>query len=151
LSADDTWRVWDMAGAPPRALPAAAEAVTEATFAPDGAWLAVAAGAALRPCAGADWRCPGLDGPATPAALAFAPDGRWLAAGGADGRIRLWSLPGLEARDLAGHEGRVLALSWAQGGRTFASASDDRTVRVWDVDGGAGRILVRQADALGYV
>jgi WD40 repeat protein len=151
LSADDTWRVWDMRHALPGALPTARADVTAAVFSADGAWLAVAAGAAIQLCARDGWRCRELDDHgAAVTALAFAPDGRWLASGDARGRIRVTSVAGPEGRDVTGHEGRVLALSWAPDGRSFASASDDRTVRVWD-RAGAGRVVARQADDLGYV
>jgi WD40 repeat protein len=68
--------------------------------------------------------------------VAFSRDGRTLAAGGTDGAIQLWDMPGGQARaTLTGHTGAVWSMEFSPDGRTLATGSDDGTVRLWDVAG----------------
>jgi WD40 repeat protein len=72
-------------------------------------------------------------------ALAFHPQGRivavagidWLAAGGNDGQVTLWDLPG--RRPIASFRGGVTALAFHPNGQRLATATLVQTVRVWDV------------------
>jgi hypothetical protein len=66
-------------------------------------------------------------------ALAFSPRGDAIAAGGANGTVHLWSVPGGQnLATLKGHVGPVVALEFSPTGRMLASSSTDATVKVWD-------------------
>jgi len=72
--------------------------------------------------------------------LAFAPEGTFLATGGANGRIKLWSVPSEELMaTLKGHRGSVWTLAFSADGKTLASGSTDTTVRLWNVSTGEER------------
>jgi WD40 repeat protein len=98
--------------------------------------------------------------------LALAPDGQTLASGGADQRVRLWTLP--EGRQqLIGHTAPVRGLAFSPDGRTLASATGDGgpaggpEVRLWDVrtgkelaalpTGGPGSFLAFTPDGTGLL
>ncbi|MFZ4767516.1 MAG: WD40 repeat domain-containing protein, partial [Roseimicrobium sp.] len=68
------------------------------------------------------------------------PDGKTLVAGGADSRIRVWSVTSsaLEGSNkiLAtrfAHEGTILNLTFNADGKTLVSTASDRAVKLWDV------------------
>jgi WD40 repeat protein len=65
-------------------------------------------------------------------AVAFSPDGKEVAAGGADGRIHLFStVDGKLLRSLAGHTSAVTSLTYHPGGTLLISGSKDGSVRLW--------------------
>ncbi|MGW0785881.1 protein kinase domain-containing protein [Streptomyces sp. NPDC002913] len=66
-------------------------------------------------------------------------DGNALLAGGSDGRIRLWDLPGAECRHtLEGHDEKIVALDIDATGRRAVSADAGGVVRQWDLVEGRG-------------
>ncbi len=107
-------------------------------------------------------RLPGEESMATPGRIALSADGRFLAAGGADGSIRVWDLPGRrlmtrlflseQARDYAQlvetvfalssgrpeygqHSEDVASLAFAPDGRWLGAAGGRGSVILWDTDG----------------
>ena len=65
-------------------------------------------------------------------ALAVSPDGRRLLAAGADGAVRLVSVPrGDVVHTFVGHGPRVRGVAFTPDGRGAASAGEDHTVRLW--------------------
>lgn len=76
--------------------------------------------------------------PARVHCLAMSRDGKWLAAGGDDGVVQLWDVPGAKpAVKLSGHADWVLCLAFNSDGKQLASGAIDGTIRLWDVPGGA--------------
>jgi WD40 repeat protein len=70
--------------------------------------------------------------------LVITPDSRMLCAGGADGSIRVWSLPdGRLVRSLEGHQAPVRHLALGPKGRVLISADDEGAVRFWDLRDGS--------------
>jgi WD40 repeat protein len=66
--------------------------------------------------------------------LAFGAGARLLAAGGADGRVTLWSLAdGSVLRVLQGHVGPVLDAAFSPRGSLLATSSTDGTARVFEI------------------
>lgn len=68
------------------------------------------------------------------ATLAFAPDSKTLASSGADGVVKLWSVPdGKLLHTFKGHEWTVNAVRFSPDGKTLVSGSKDSTIRFWDI------------------
>jgi eukaryotic-like serine/threonine-protein kinase len=64
---------------------------------------------------------------------AFSPTAPLVATAGADGLVRVRSVPeGDEVAVLDGHEGAVYAVTFSADGRRLVTASRDRMARVWD-------------------
>jgi hypothetical protein len=77
--------------------------------------------------------------------LAFSPDSSLLASGGADQKIRIWSIPeGQLLRTLEGHKAEVEDLDFSPDGELLASASSDNTLRLWRVSDGSLVNTMRQ-------
>ena len=80
----------------------------------------------------------------TMSTAAWSADGRVLAAGGADGALWLWRLPGRRPQRLVGPPGAVGELAFSRDGRTLAAGATDTndpaspsgTVRLYDVASG---------------
>ncbi len=65
--------------------------------------------------------------------VAFATDGNHFATGGADGVLRLWSVPdGRLVRAFAGHSDWITGVAFRGDGQFLLTASRDGTVRLWD-------------------
>lgn len=65
--------------------------------------------------------------------VAFSPDGALLAAGTEEGVVQLWgAAAGVQAFELAGHEGAITALAFNAAGTVLASADADGVVRLWN-------------------
>ncbi|TMK69456.1 MAG: hypothetical protein E6G50_12290 [Actinobacteria bacterium] len=80
-----------------------------------------------------------LPHPAAVVSIAFSPDGRFLATGCADGKARLWRLPGglLDAsftHDRGMRGIAVQAVSFSPDGKRLLTVGGDRFARVYDVD-----------------
>jgi WD40 repeat protein len=74
--------------------------------------------------------------------LDFDPKGGLLAscAGGEEKRVRLWTVPDLDPRDVAPeHDGIVRRLAFSPDGQWLATAGDDLAVRVWQAATGKER------------
>jgi WD40 repeat protein/serine/threonine protein kinase len=122
---------------------------TQATFSPDGRWLAIAcSGAPLgRHEPGtvelwdlANWQkgfklqghTDGVGG------VAFSPDSRWLASASDDGTVKLWEVDsGKEIRTLKGeHDCWVRCVAFRPGGGQLASGKGDGKIVLWDSESG---------------
>jgi serine/threonine protein kinase/tetratricopeptide (TPR) repeat protein len=68
--------------------------------------------------------------------IAASRDGRWLATGGADGTVKVWTLPPSPTlrQTLKGPKGAVNQVAFTFDGKTLAAASEDGTVHCWEVD-----------------
>lgn len=66
--------------------------------------------------------------------LAIAPGEQQVAVGGADGTLRLLSLPGLDLGPIRekAHNGPIAAAAYSPDGRLLATGGDDRRVVLWD-------------------
>jgi WD40 repeat protein len=80
-------------------------------------------------------------------ALQFSPDGRALASGGADGKLKLWDLPGSgeewKARaTVGGPDMGIHAIAFRPDGRVLAFGTGDRRKpNVWLVEVPTGKVL----------
>jgi WD40 repeat protein len=75
-----------------------------------------------------------------PRRLAFSADGTQLAGGGPDGTLRLWQLPGGEARDL-GHGAAVTGIAFSPRGDRIVSTGEDGSLVVADPTRGTTQAL----------
>lgn len=137
-SPDGAIRLWDTSTWQTRGWLRGHQAgVSALALSPDGAMLASAGGTTILLwdlAAGALAENPVLQqgNSGTIGTLAFSPDGRTLAAGGFDGPISLWSVPGRqEIGSLKAHLTAVWGVVFSPDGRTLASTSYDFTVRLW--------------------
>jgi WD40 repeat protein len=74
-------------------------------------------------------------------AVAFGGDGRWLAAAGADGSIRLWSLPVTsEPRVLAGAGPRTFAIAFSRDGQWLDVIREDGALTFYETGGALRRV-----------
>lgn len=82
-------------------------------------------------------------------AVAFSRDGQKLVSAGADGAVRVLSVPGLkEVGRLAGHRRAVHTLAFDDAGARLATGAPTEGVRVWSFpDGECQRVLDDQATA----
>jgi WD40 repeat protein len=69
--------------------------------------------------------------------VAITPDGKLLVSGGADGKLKLWSLPdGTLQKTLDAHQGSVNALAISHDGKLLVSGSSDRSIKLWSLPEG---------------
>ncbi|RMG09774.1 MAG: hypothetical protein D6731_18950 [Planctomycetota bacterium] len=81
--------------------------------------------------------------------VAVSPDGLLAATAGADGLVRLWSLPDLTERArLPGHTGPVRRVAFSPSGRRLLSGGEDGTLRWWDPT--AARLLHTYGEEAGH-
>jgi WD40 repeat protein/serine/threonine protein kinase len=126
------------------------DAVTSASFSPDG-----------RQVASASWdktaRVWNANGSGASIVLrghrdrvrsaSFSPDGRQVVSASWDKTVRVWNADGSgEPIVLRGHYEGVYSASFSPDGRQVVSASWDKTVRVWKTDGSSAPIVFRGHD-----
>ena len=170
VSQDHLVRLWDLTDVDPtRAAPAiggTAEAAKEASSA--GLVTIQSQDHALAATFGND---PAVRGPAQQrrraggaalrlegrvSAAAFRPDGGAVAAGGEDGSVQVWELPGGKPvfTEKPRHGGKVLAVAFSASGLMLATGSDDNTARVWEATCGASMLSPLRhsgsVDAVGF-
>ena len=67
------------------------------------------------------------------ACLAFSPDGKHLAAGGRDGVLRVWEIPGGDPlQELQAHQKNISSLAYSPDGSKLATGGYDAVARLWD-------------------
>ncbi|WP_158226759.1 NB-ARC domain-containing protein [Amycolatopsis vastitatis] len=136
--------VWDLVRGLPRVKLAGSEGVGRLVAAPDGTWIAGAAGRTVRL-----WDAKTGDvkaefaGHADPVDRVVAsPDGKWLASTDRGRTIRTWDVAtGRERATLTGHETSGVVI--APHGDRLASVAPDRTVRVWNASTGRPLAVMR--------
>lgn len=144
--------IWDAeSGQSLRQLEYGAKPLVSIAYSPDGRYLAVGSWEVQKTVAVWEtqtWGAPFLlaseddDHYKAVQSVRFSADSQRLAAGGKDGRVRVWDVPGRQ-RLLTlggrgwGHSKWVNGVTFSPDGRHLASASTDQTVRVWDLNTGA--------------
>jgi WD40 repeat protein len=71
--------------------------------------------------------------------LAFRPGTSELAAGGADKRLRVWSISETSAkpiRNTLAHTAGLIRLAYSPDGSRLASTATDREIKIWDASSG---------------
>jgi hypothetical protein len=136
------WKAADSAmGRRLRGMP---ERVYDATYSPDGKWLATAGGdpgqfgsAILwlaEPDGGGKAVRTLVEAPDAVFAVAFSPDSKLVAAAGADRAIRIWEVEsGKQVAVIEDHADWILDIAFSPDGKRLASASRDKTAKVFDV------------------
>jgi WD40 repeat protein len=90
---------------------------------------------------------PGASSGAGPEAAAIAPDGRRLAVGANSGSLRVYELPGGQARTATQHLGTVSQVAFDRTGARIVTVGGDRTARVWEAaEPGASVAVLRGHD-----
>jgi WD40 repeat protein len=144
---DKTLRRWDIAGGTHQTIISADSDIAVPILSPDHAhavgvdrqkipWL-VDTGSGMARQIGAA----GIGGVSPRIAAAFSPDSRIIATGHLDHTVRLWELPAVKERVLAGHTGPVERVAFSHDGKWLASAAADRSVRLWDMTTGRARVF----------
>lgn len=132
-------RIWEPHDAADRTFWELCGPVLAVSFSPDSQWLAAAvsaeSGVYVRDPSGATLIWAGHT--RSVRAVAFSPTAPMLASGGADGVVRLWSVPdGLCRQAFDGHGKAVAALAWSRTGDWLMVARKEQMVDVFDVSRG---------------
>jgi len=97
-----------------------------------------------------------LDAPTEVHSVAWVLAGKAIAVGGADGLIRIWTLPESGAefaapKELKGHAGIVAALAQTAEGKQLVSGGADGSVRLWEVEKAAQKTKMDHGAAVSAV
>jgi eukaryotic-like serine/threonine-protein kinase len=130
---DPSFRVWDLAAAPPACTWIQDRLLGPPSFAPDGGrFVATVAGRLGRIWDRRGGEVADLRGPRFGRAPpAFSPDGRWIVSGSEGETGILWDRLARVEGVLAGLEGWAVAFAFSPDGRLVAGGSTDGEVRVW--------------------
>jgi len=129
---------------------------SDASFSPDGRWLAavrpsVHEGVVIHDVSSGDSVVELLTGSGPGLmlyAVAFSPDGRRLAVAGTDRVVSLFDTSNWKlVTQLAGHRGYIKDIAWSPDGATLASAGGDGSVRLWSTRSLAERSAAAYAAA----
>lgn len=148
LGVDDVVKLWDLAARDPAAASLERQCrhgnVTATLFTGDGKWL-VTCGAGREPAVRL-WNLAsqdpsdslllnGLDGPVRAATVSA--DSRYLVAAGNDHRLRVWTLPGINAASepaiLDAGDAMITAIALSKSGEWLAASDAAGMVRLWRV------------------